>query len=94
MAKEKELVVKPQIEKISEKHLKELQGLVNTINSIQFNIGKMEMQKLTALDDVKKTQGKISDMQDLLLKEYGSYDVNINDGTINWPKPKTEESEE
>ena len=26
-------------------------------------------------------------MQDLLLREYGTFDVNISDGSINWPEP-------
>ena len=88
--KEKELTVKTEkAVKIHEKHLKEMQDLVNTINAIQFNIGKMEVQKHTALDEMKKTQNKVGDMQNLLLREYGSYDVNINDGTINWPKAES-----
>tara|TARA_R100000458_G_scaffold21693_1_gene19459 strand:- start:709 stop:1005 length:297 start_codon:yes stop_codon:yes gene_type:complete len=93
MAKEKikELKVKKQVEKIHEKHLAQLQKIVNTINAIQFNVGKMEAQKQLALDELKKQQLGISQMQDLLLKEYGSYDVNIDDGTINWPKEKKEE---
>ena len=45
---------------------------------------------MTALDEMKKTQRGVSEMQSLLLKESGSYDVNVNDGTINWPQPKTE----
>ena len=86
----KDVVVKNRVEKIHEKHLKQMQDVVNTINAIQFNIGKMEVHKQTALDEMKSHQIKVSEIQDILLKEYGSYDVNINDGTINWPKPKLE----
>ena len=88
--KEKELKVKQKAEKIHEKHLSQFQNLVNTINAIQFNVGKMEVQKHNALTELGKTQKNITDMQNLLLREYGSYDVNIQDGTINWPKDKTE----
>ena len=90
MAKEKEITVKPRIEKIGEKHLKELQSLVNTINSIQFNIGKIEAQKHGALHELAKNQDQISVMQDTLMKEYGSYDVNLENGNINWPKEPSE----
>ena len=31
-------------------------------------------------------QKKVGDMQQTLEKEYGTSDVNINDGTINWDK--------
>ena len=88
--KEKEIQVKQRAEKTHDKHLAQLQKLVNTINTIQFNVGKMEIQKMTALDEMKKNQQGVSQMQDILLKEYGSYDVNVNDGTINWPKDPSE----
>ena len=71
----KEVKVKKRAEKISTKHLNEMQGLVNKINAIQFNIGKMEMQKQTALDEMKKSQKDIAKMQDLLLREYGNFAI-------------------
>tara|TARA_R110002020_G_C15860029_1_gene737039 strand:- start:286 stop:594 length:309 start_codon:yes stop_codon:yes gene_type:complete len=90
MAKEKELKVKQKVEKISEEHLTRLQGIVNGINALQFNIGKMEVNKFNAIRELSKSQSEISEMQDILLKKYGSYDVNVHDGTINWPKSKSE----
>tara|TARA_R100001129_G_scaffold158416_2_gene122133 strand:- start:342 stop:629 length:288 start_codon:yes stop_codon:yes gene_type:complete len=94
MAKQKELTVKTEkAVKIHDKHLKEMQNLVNTINSIQFNIGKMEIQKHSALKELAKQQDGVSALQDTLLREYGSYDVNIHDGTINWPESKKDENE-
>ena len=89
--KEKEIQVKQKAEKIHEKHLIQLQNLVNAINTIQFNVGKMEIQKMTALEDLKNAQRQVSEMQSLLLKEYGSYDVNLTDGTINYPKEEGDE---
>ena len=88
MAKTKEKVVelKPKAEKISDNHLKQLQEVVNKINGIQFNIGKMEMQKHAALHELKNAQDEVSVLQNTLVKEYGTYDVNLNDGTINWPE--------
>jgi len=91
MAKEKELKVKKQVEKIEEKHLTRLQNIVNGINALQFNIGKMETQKHNMLHELSVSQDKITLMQDTLMREYGSYDVNLNDGTINWPKNTTVE---
>ena len=85
MAKEKELDVKSRVEKISEEHLSELQNIVNKINTLQFNIGKIEMQKHNALHDPSTFQGHVGVLQDKLTKEYGTYDVNLDDGTINWP---------
>ena len=82
--KEKVVDLKPKAEKISEEHLKELQKIVNNINGIQFNIGKIEAQKHGLLHDLAVKQNGITSMQDTLVKEYGSFDVNLNDGTINW----------
>ena len=81
---EKEIELKVKAEKISEEHLKELQGSVNAVNGLQFNIGKVEVQKHTLLHELVLAQNKIIEMQDKLSKEYGTYDVNVNDGTINW----------
>jgi len=84
--KEKVIDLKPKVEKISNEHLDEIRQLVNTLNAIQFNIGKMEAQKHEYLHNLATYNDKIKLMQDKLEKEYGAYDVNLEDGTINWPK--------
>tara|TARA_E500000305_G_C3924624_1_gene189837 strand:+ start:156 stop:446 length:291 start_codon:yes stop_codon:yes gene_type:complete len=92
--KEKEIELKVKAEKISEEHLTELQKLVNGINGIQFNIGKIESQKHEMLHQLTILQQKVHQMQDTLTKEYGTYDVNLTDGKINWPEDKKEEEDE
>ena len=84
--KEKLVDLKPKVDKISDEHLKQLQEIVNVINNVQFSIGKLEGQKHNLLHELGLTQKKVIDFQDKLQKEYGSYDINIADGTINWPK--------
>ena len=84
--KEKEVDLKPRPEKVSKEHLDQLQKLVNNINGIQFNIGKIEQQKHNLLHELAMLQDKITLMQDTLQKEYGTYDVNLKDGIINLPK--------
>jgi len=84
MAKEKTVELKPKAEKISKEHLEQLQKVVNTINGIQFNVGKLETQKHNLLHELGGAQKSINDMRDTLRKEYGNDDVNIVDGTINW----------
>ena len=86
MTKEKTVDLKPKAEKISKEHLKELQGIVNAINKTQIDIGRIESQKHSLLHQLAITQDKVSVFQDTLNKEYGNDDVNIMDGTINWPK--------
>ena len=87
MGKKEELVdLKPRVDKISDKHLKQMHELVNIINGVEFNIGQLEGQKHTLLHDLGISQKKILELQDVFSKEYGSFDINISDGTINWPK--------
>ena len=83
MKKEKMVDLKPKADKISDKHLKELQGILNITNNLQFNIGKLEGQKHSLLHELSITQNRVIEMQDKLAKEYGTYDVNVIDGTIN-----------
>jgi hypothetical protein len=91
MTKEKTVELKPRAEKISKEHLEQLQKIVNTINKIQFDVGKMEVQKHHAIHELAGMQDQISLMQDTLKKEYGTADVNVNDGVINWPEEKGDE---
>ena len=94
MADEKTVELKPKVEKISEEHLKQLQGIVNRINTMQFNIGKIESQKHSILHNLQQTQNQVAQFQNLLQEEYGSFDVNIEDGTINWPKEGEDKEDE
>lgn len=92
--KEKTIEVKEKVEKISEEHLKQVQEVINAINSFQFNIGKLESQKHDILHRMATAQDKVGLLQDMLLKEYGTHDVNVTDGTINWPEEKKEQKDE
>ena len=83
MAKEKMVDLKPKANKISDEHLKELQGLLNMTNNLQYNIGKLEGQKHSLLHELSIIQKRIIDMQETLSKEYGTYDIDVTDGTIN-----------
>ena len=84
MAKKKEKVI--DLKHKVEKHLKQLTDVVNKINSLQFNIGRLEAQKHKVLHELALGNDTVSLLQDKMMKEYGSYDINLSDGTINWPK--------
>ena len=84
--KEKVVDLKPKVDQISKEHLDELLDAVNKINSLQFNIGRLETQKHKLLHDIALGNDTVSLLQDKMMKEYGSYDINLTDGTINWPK--------
>ena len=89
--KEKVLDVLERKEKVSEEHLKEMVDVANRINALQFNIGRLEQQKHKILHDLALGNDTIAVVQDKMMKEYGTYDINLTDGTINWPKEEENE---
>ena len=70
------------VEKISEDHLKELQGHVNKINQAQLQLGGLESQKHNLLHAVVTMQTELTEFQNKLEEEYGKVSINIQDGTI------------
>ena len=54
-----------------------------TINRAQLELGMMETKKHSLLHQVANIQEQLTVMQAELEKEYGSGDINIQDGTIN-----------
>ena len=86
MKKEEMVDLKPKADKISDEHLKQLQEVISVTNNLQFKIGQLEGQKHNFLHDLGITQKKIVNMQDMFSKEYGTFDINVTDGTINKKK--------
>mgnify|MGYP003115402433 FL=1 len=84
--KEKMVDLKPKVEKVTKEHLAELQEVVNNINAIQFEIGKIEAQKHSYLHKLAGNQDRIKLLQDTMQKEYGTFDIDLKDGTINYAK--------
>jgi len=88
--KEKVLDLKPKAEKVTEEQLKNIQKLVDTINRSQMDIGALETRKHQALHFLAGINDELAKMQDELNKDYGTNDINIKDGTINYPKENGE----
>jgi len=84
-AKIKELKgIKP--ESISKEQLDKVQNVVNRINQAQMDIGALESRKHQALHYIAGINDELTLLQEELKKEYGTDDVNIKDGTINYPE--------
>jgi len=73
--------VKP--EKISEEQLKKVQDAVNGINRSQLEIGSLEIKKHEMMHGIAGLRDELTLMQGEFEKEYGTFDINIQDGTIN-----------
>jgi len=83
MAKRKTPKVKKPT-KISNKQLDTLQKTINTINKAQMQIGVFHTNIHQLSHHVAEMNDKLTLMQSEFEKEYGTYDVNISDGTINY----------
>ena len=82
-AKIKELKgIKP--EKITEDQLKRVQDTVNGINRGQLEIGTLEVKKHEMMHGIAGLRDELTVLQKELEKDYGTFDINIQDGTINY----------
>ena len=77
-------------EKVSQKQLDSIQRIVNKLNQAQMNIGQLESRKHQVLHMIAGTNDELTLLQDELDKEYGTNDVNIETGEINYPKENGE----
>jgi|TARA_B110000858_G_scaffold174811_1_gene207709 hypothetical protein len=81
-AKIKELKgIKP--EKITDEQLKKVQDTVNNINRAQLEIGSVELKKHEMMHQIAGLRDELTLLQGEFEKEYGTFDINIQDGTIN-----------
>ena len=88
-AKIKELKgIKP--EKITDEQLKKVQDTVNNLNRSQLDIGSMEVKKHEVMHQIAGLRDELTLLQTEFDKEYGTFDINIQDGMINYPKENGE----
>ena len=83
-AKIKELKgIKP--EKITDEQLVKVQETVNNINRAQLEIGSIELKKHEMMHQIAGLRDGLTVLQTEFDKDYGTFDINIQDGTINYP---------
>ena len=84
-AKIKELKgIKP--EKVTTEKLEKVQTAVNEINKYQLEIGSIEVQKNQLVQHVGQLRSELTSLQIEFEKDYGTYDIDIATGTINYPQ--------
>ena len=84
--------IKP--EKITDEQLKKVQTNVNSINRVQLEVGSLEVRKHEMMHSIAGLRDELTLLQREFEKEYGTFDVNIQDGTINYPKENGEANKE
>ena len=88
--KKKEKIVDLKPQKITEEQLTNVQTTINTLNSLQLEVGMFETRKHRILHEISSVNEELTRIQSELEKEYGTFDININDGVINYPKENGE----
>jgi len=71
-------------EKITSEQLERVQGTVNNINRAQLEIGAVELKKHEMMHQIAGLKDELTLLQTEFDKEYGTFDINIQDGTINY----------
>lgn len=71
-------------EKVSDEQLKQIQEVVSNINKCQMDIGSIETKKHQLLHNIVNLQDALMALQGELEKQYGTVDVDIHTGTINY----------
>ena len=80
--------IKP--EKITDEQLKEVQDLINEINRAQMDLGQMETKKHLMLHQISVKQESVGALRAVFEKEYGTADIDILTGEINYTKENGE----
>jgi|TARA_R100000655_G_scaffold104293_1_gene151394 hypothetical protein len=84
--KEKVVDLKPKAEKITDEQLKKVQETVNGINRAQLEIGSIEVRKHEMMHQIAGLRDNLTLLQGEFEKDYGTYDIDISTGIINYPK--------
>ncbi len=87
---EKVIDLTPKAEKITDEQLKKVQETVNNLNRSQIEIGQLESRKHEMLHGVAGLRDDLAKLQTEFQKDYGTFDVNIENGTIKYPKENGE----
>ena len=80
--KEKAVDLKPT--NITDEQLKAIQELISPINNIQMELGRIETRKHALCHDVVELQSRLQDLQKELEDQYGTVNINIQTGEINY----------
>ena len=84
--------IKP--DKVTKEELSEIQKLVDNINQLTVQVGRIESQKHRIVHQLAGANDEMILLQDKMKEQYDTNDINIVDGTINYPKENGEVNKE
>ena len=76
--------VKP--EKIKEQELATLQASVRTVDQLTAEVGTIEVRKHALMKAMEQVQQRIEQVRVQLNNKYGTDNISIQDGVINYPE--------
>ena len=91
---EKVIDLTPKAENVTEEQLKKIQSAVDRINRTQMDIGQLEARKHQALHFIAGVNDELTLLQNELNEQYGTFDVDIQSGKINYPPDNGETNKE
>jgi len=72
--------------KLTDEQFRLLRSKLQTLTTIQAEIGMLETRKHELLHDAANAKERLKDYQSELQKEYGDISVNMEDGTFTKPE--------
>ena len=87
---EKVIDLTPKPEKITDEQLEKVQAAVSNINRTQMELGQLDTRKHELLHGIGILKDELNSIQSEIKEEYGTIDVNIQDGAINSPSENGE----
>jgi len=76
--------IKP--EKINEQELAQLQSAIKTIDNLTAEVGSIEVRKHSLLKAMESVHSRLEAQRVNIQKEYGTDNINLQDGTISYPE--------
>ena len=84
MAKKKKEVVDLKPTNVTDEQLNKIQTVVSNINKAQMEVGRYESAKHNMLHTVQSLQKELQVIQKELEEQYGTVNINIEDGSIQY----------
>ena len=82
---EKGIDLTPKPEKITDVQLNKVQSTVSTMDQLTMELGRLDMQKQGLIKGMENIQTELDLLRQEFKKEYGTDNINIQDGTIAYP---------
>jgi len=82
--------IKP--EKINEQELAQLQSAIKTIDNLTAEVGSIEVRKHSLLKAMESVHSRLEAQRVAIQKEYGTDNINLQDGTISYPETNVDPS--